>query len=211
MRIDWVSKLQHLLQTLAFCLAIATIQYAFEPDKPYAPPVVYSLLIGVSIWVVIDLGRHLLPSAAETGWPTGLQGVLLVIGGIGFGYAFGMFAGDAVCDTFHLFGPGFVKHSEADLRSGILITLMSGIAGTYWFYSRHRSDYLERQVVEVKRHATEARLKLLETQLEPHMLFNTLANLRVLIGTDPARAQAMLDRLIAVSYTHLTLPTIYSV
>jgi sensor histidine kinase YesM len=29
------------------------------------------------------------------------------------------------------------------------------------------------------------------------MLFNTLANLRVLIGTDPARAQAMLDQLIA--------------
>ena len=29
------------------------------------------------------------------------------------------------------------------------------------------------------------------------MLFNTLANLRVLIGMDPARAQAMLDQLIA--------------
>jgi LytS/YehU family sensor histidine kinase len=29
------------------------------------------------------------------------------------------------------------------------------------------------------------------------MLFNTLANLRVLIGVDPPRAQAMLDRLIA--------------
>ena len=29
------------------------------------------------------------------------------------------------------------------------------------------------------------------------MLFNTLANLRVLIGLDPPRAQAMLDRLIA--------------
>ena len=28
------------------------------------------------------------------------------------------------------------------------------------------------------------------------MLFNTLANLRALIGVDPARAQAMLDRLI---------------
>lgn len=52
-------------------------------------------------------------------------------------------------------------------------------------------------------HATEARLKLLETQLEPHMLFNTLANLRVLIGTDPARAQEMLDRMIA--YLRATL------
>ena len=42
-----------------------------------------------------------------------------------------------------------------------------------------------------------ARLAMLQSQLEPHMLFNTLANLRVLIGLDPQRAQAMLDRLIA--------------
>ncbi|MCM2355983.1 MAG: histidine kinase, partial [Arenimonas sp.] len=45
--------------------------------------------------------------------------------------------------------------------------------------------------------AAENQLKLLESQLEPHMLFNTLANLRVLIALDPPRAQAMLDRLIA--------------
>jgi len=203
MRIDWLGKLQHLLQTLAFCLAVATIQYAFEPDKPYGPPVVYSLLIGVTIWAVIDLGRHLMPSAAETGWPTGVQGVLLVIGGIVFGYVFGMFAGDAICTTFHLFDPRFVKHTEADLRSGVLITMLAGIAGTYWFYSRNRSDYLERQVLEVRRHANEARLKLLETQLEPHMLFNTLANLRVLIGVDAERAQQMLDHMIA--YLRATL------
>jgi LytS/YehU family sensor histidine kinase len=48
-----------------------------------------------------------------------------------------------------------------------------------------------------RRAAAETRLKLLEAQLEPHMLFNTLANLRALIGSDPPRAQAMLDRLIA--------------
>jgi sensor histidine kinase YesM len=36
---------------------------------------------------------------------------------------------------------------------------------------------------------------LLETQLAPHMLFNTLANLRALIAADPRRAVAMLDRL----------------
>ncbi len=48
-----------------------------------------------------------------------------------------------------------------------------------------------------QRQAAEHQLRLLQSQLEPHMLFNTLANLRVLIGIDPPRAQAMLDRLIA--------------
>jgi LytS/YehU family sensor histidine kinase len=56
---------------------------------------------------------------------------------------------------------------------------------------------------EARKHADEARLKLLETQLEPHMLFNTLANLRALIGVDPVRAQQMLDHMIA--YLRATL------
>jgi len=55
----------------------------------------------------------------------------------------------------------------------------------------------------VARQATETRLKLLEAQLEPHMLFNTLANLRVLIGIDAVRAQDMLDHLI--DYLRATL------
>lgn len=44
-----------------------------------------------------------------------------------------------------------------------------------------------------KRRESDIRLKLLETQLEPHMLFNTLANLRALIKTNPDQAVKMLD------------------
>lgn len=198
MRIDWISKLQHLLQTLAFCLAIATLQYAFEPQKPYAPPVVYSLFIGTLIWATIDLGRHLMPSARETGWPTGSAGFLLVAGAIVAGWYIGNLAGDALCSTFGLFGPrGPAADPLKDLRNSVLITLIAGITGSYWFYSRNKSAYLERKMGEAQRHANEARLKLLETQLEPHMLFNSLANLRALIGVDPERAQAMLDHMIA--------------
>ena len=198
MRIDWISKLQHLLQVLAFCLAIATLQVAFEPEKAYAPPVVYSLLIGTATWAMIDLGRHLMPSARETGWPTGLSGLLLVSGAIVAGWYFGNLAGDALCRTFGLFGPrGPAADPLKDLRNSVLVTLTAGIAGTYWFYSRNRSAYLERKMGEAQRHANESRLKLLEAQLEPHMLFNSLANLRALIGVDPERAQAMLDHMIA--------------
>ena len=56
---------------------------------------------------------------------------------------------------------------------------------------------MQSQAQAALRVAAENQLKLLESQLEPHMLFNTLANLRVLIRLDPARAEAMLDRLIA--------------
>ncbi|HEX2546695.1 MAG TPA: histidine kinase [Ramlibacter sp.] len=203
MRIDWIVKLQNLLQTLAFCLAVAAIQYAFQPRQPYGPNAVYSLMIGTTIWAVVDIGRHLLPSSRETGWPAGFSGVLLVAVGIVAGFVFGNFAGEVLCRTFGLFGPRGAPQGLDHLRSGAMITLLAGIAGSYWFYSRNRSEYLQRRVGEVQRHADEARLKLLETQLEPHMLFNTLANLRALIAVDSARAQQMLDHMIA--YLRATL------
>jgi len=68
---------------------------------------------------------------------------------------------------------------------------------TYWFYSRETIAAKEAAMQAAQRQAAEHQLKLLESQLEPHMLFNTLANLRVLIGVDPQRARAMLDQLIA--------------
>jgi sensor histidine kinase YesM len=46
-----------------------------------------------------------------------------------------------------------------------------------------------------ERGAAEARLRLLQAQIEPHFLFNTLANLQALIGVDPAGARTMLQHL----------------
>jgi hypothetical protein len=46
------------------------------------------------------------------------------------------------------------------------------------------------------RRAAEARLRLLQGQIEPHFLFNTLANVVGLIDADPARARAMLESFI---------------
>ena len=203
MKIDWVAKLQHLLQTMAFCLAVATIQYGFQPERAYGPNVVYSLFIGTITWAVIDLGRHLVPSSAETGWPQGMSGILLVIAGIAAGYWFGTRTASALCLYFGWFPAGPPDLDGTQWRTSMLITGLAGIAGTYYFYSRNKSAYFARKAQEAHQHANEARLKLLETQLEPHMLFNTLANLRVLIGSDPQRAQVMLDHMIA--YLRATL------
>jgi hypothetical protein len=197
MTASWLDKLQHGLQTAAFGLAIAALQMAFEPERPYGPMLAYSLAISLCIWAPIDLGRHLFPSARETGWPTGLQGMLLVAGSIVGGWILGNRIGDVVCRTFGLYGPAYAVDAAKDLRNSVLITLAAGVTGTYYFYSRNKGAYLERKMAEARRGADEARLKLLETQLEPHMLFNTLANLRALIGVDPARAQVMLDHMIA--------------
>ena len=201
MKLDWLAKLQHFLQTVAFCLAIAAVQVGFRPATAWAPTVAFSLCIGLTTWLVVDIGRHLLPSARETGWPPGLRGFALVIAGITAGFVLGVPMGDGLSRSLGLYPAGV--RVTVDYRSAFLITLLAGLAGTYYFYSRSRSSYLERKVGVALRLADEARLKLLETQLEPHMLFNTLANLRVLIGVDPTRAQLMLDHMIA--YLRATL------
>jgi two-component sensor histidine kinase len=46
--------------------------------------------------------------------------------------------------------------------------------------------------IEAEKRATEAQLRLLQGQMEPHFLFNTLANVHALIDHEPARAKAML-------------------
>jgi hypothetical protein len=194
--IDWNRKLRHLLQALAFCALIALTLVAFVPGRPLAPPFVFSFLIGMTSWLVVEFGRHLFASARETGWPSLLPSLALVALGIAAGYLVGANAADWICRTWGLYGEQ-PPPDGTGRRSALLITLVGGVIGTYWFYSINRGRYLERRMGEAQRHASEARLKLLEAQLEPHMLFNTLANLRVLIGIDPPRAQEMLDRVIA--------------
>jgi sensor histidine kinase YesM len=65
-----------------------------------------------------------------------------------------------------------------------------------------RSKVLERDLATAKlaaqaqtsqRELADAQLNLVRTQVEPHMLFNTLANLRILISTDRVAAVKMLD------------------
>jgi len=70
----------------------------------------------------------------------------------------------------------------------VLSTLAISAAYIAYFYQRGKAEALASQV-------TQSQLMLLQSQLEPHMLFNTLAHLRALIGQDTARAHAMLDHL----------------
>jgi sensor histidine kinase YesM len=57
-------------------------------------------------------------------------------------------------------------------------------------------------------HALQAELKLMQAQIEPHFLFNTLASVQYLIETDPPQASRMLSHLIA--YLRAALPQIRS-
>jgi len=77
--------------------------------------------------------------------------------------------------------------------------IAAGVLG-YFFMSReeeavarlHEHD-MQREALD--RELAEARLSVMQAQVEPHFLFNTLANVRRLFQTDPPAAQAMLAHL----------------
>jgi sensor histidine kinase YesM len=54
------------------------------------------------------------------------------------------------------------------------------------------------RVAAAEKETTTAQLKLLEAQVEPHFLYNTLANVVSLVDAEPALAKRMIERLIAL-------------
>ena len=197
----WRGVLRRGLQTLALGAVVAgVLSLVFHQN--YASTLVYSECISIACWIGIDGGRalaarwvhrHAAPDAPGTRWPGwGWMAVCVVVGTVG-----GATTGHTIADLLIGSGKHAYLSSSRNMLSLLAIALVPGVAATYYFWSRGNLQALQTRAETAQRQAAEHQLRLLESQLEPHMLFNTLANLRVLIGIDPARAQAMLDRLIA--------------
>jgi signal transduction histidine kinase len=85
----------------------------------------------------------------------------------------------------------------------LLASVLLGGLGLSYFATREQLAREAAARAEAHRLAVESQLRLLRTQLEPHMLFNTLANLRGLVREDADRAETMIDQLIV--YLRATL------
>jgi hypothetical protein len=170
----------------------------------FVPTLVYSLCIGLSIQSLIEGGRYALAAwqrhrrpnrdGATGNWPGWAWMAPWVVFSTVAGYGLGSLAGD----WFYGAGRTFTaaRGDPHGLAVVVLISLIVALIVTYIFYTRGRLAASQAQAEAARRAAVENQLLLLQSQLEPHMLFNTLANLRVLIAIDPDGAQRMLDHLI---------------
>jgi signal transduction histidine kinase len=79
-----------------------------------------------------------------------------------------------------------------------LIILMAGFARSYYFQQKEQqeeAERLEERAEALEAQLTEARLKALRMQLNPHFLFNTLHAVSTLVDRDPAGVRRMIARL----------------
>jgi len=93
---------------------------------------------------------------------------------------------------------------------GVLLTPWIAMAALY----RQISDKAQRQALafdlersEYERNALDSRLRLLQAQVEPHFLFNTLANVRELVDAGSPQASSVLGSLIA--YLRAAVPRLH--
>ncbi|MBP6776750.1 MAG: histidine kinase [Piscinibacter sp.] len=189
------------LLTLAIGVAIA-LCLSLLPGHRLEASLAYSVCTALACWFFIDGGRLLAarwvhrrapPAGPRREWPGwGAMALVLPLGTL-LGYTLGHRLASALLGEAT---PSFAEQDPGTLAAILLLSMIPGVAATWFFLSRANLEASRLRAAQAERLAAEQRLDLLASQLEPHMLFNTLANLRALIGIDPARAQAMLDRLI---------------
>jgi len=93
----------------------------------------------------------------------------------------------------------------------VFIGILFGSIISYFFFSREKISQTQGQAKEEKikrlsseKRVLEANLKLLQAQIEPHFLFNTLSNILSLMDSDPDKGRSMLVDLIHYLRTSLS-------
>jgi hypothetical protein len=162
------------------------------PD--YLPPMLLmSNLIGLMIHAGTVWSHRVLGASRHA---TGLTRRLFNMGLMAFSVMFGVGVGNWIWRGVNPF--------TLLTRSGVLTQLLVVAAGVALILYMVRMA-AERRIEEARRKEfvassarmlAEARLKALQAQIEPHFLYNTLANVVSLIGPQPAQAQHMLERFI---------------
>lgn len=192
LRLAWPleSLPRSLLVTLAANTAIAAFFWLVLPTS-FLSSLVYSQAIGLSI-CTLSWALHRLRRERVLRWKVSL--IAVPLGGI---------LGIALARLWGASGPGgrFLENPRF-LAPSLAGALVFGTVMSYFFHARAavaegraqlREEMLRR--LENEQRLTEANLKLLQAQIEPHFLFNTLSNVISLIDDRPAEARRMLVNL----------------
>ncbi|MCU6435603.1 histidine kinase [Undibacterium sp. Jales W-56] len=158
---------------------------------------VFSMFIGTSITLLVDSSRWLIWRFKK---PNLIGFALICVTAAPIGYYFGHYVGTLI---FPQAVSVQVAASNRGERAMVVMCIFLSLAFCFFFWNQNKLAELRAEAerekarnAAIERQAMQAQLQLLQAQIEPHMLFNTLANLQGLIAIDPHRAQYMLEQLI---------------
>jgi two-component sensor histidine kinase len=108
-------------------------------------------------------------------------------------------------------------HGDAQM-TGLIVLIVEGLLFGPWIafgtmvrqreiFARNQALAFELERSELERNALEARLRLLQAQVQPHFLFNTLANVQALVDAGSPQASQVLASLIA--YLRAAVPRMH--
>lgn len=195
-----------LFLTIAVCTLISIIITLISPDKHFLKNFVVSQSFGMTICSLVLLLMWLFR-------PQSWTSLLIVIAtAVCAGATAGMYLGIAILENI-LHIP--VNWPMDTLMKTIVVAMIFSAGFIYVFIAKSKLKYRNavieeerNKTVALQKEALEANLRMLQAQIEPHFLFNTLSNVVSLIDTDPARGKAMLLDLTKYLRTSLsrTLP-----
>jgi sensor histidine kinase YesM len=175
--------LSYLISTLIFNTAIAGVLTMLMPGMAFRIEFIYSQCIGLSV-MSINLLVIRYVKVGITRWAA-----------FAFFLPFSVALGLTI--AYSITGVGGWNDPRA--WQGMVLGLFFGLIGaiTVLLSERIKAEVKLRQLLksESEKREIEAHLKLLQAQIEPHFLFNTLANVSSLIDSDPALAKKLLERL----------------
>jgi signal transduction histidine kinase len=184
--------------TSVFNVVIAVvITYVMRIHESFLTNLVISMCIGMLAVTCIDGGRLLLWGDRR---PPTIPFILLLIISI----PAAQYSGNMIASQLLGLPPDYLASVRAKDATAIVVgTILACVSITWFFWNRNKLAELKAEAeagkaraAAIEKQAMQAQLQLLQAQIEPHMLFNTLANLQGLIAVDPTRAQHMLHQLI---------------
>ncbi|RXJ74800.1 sensor histidine kinase [Veronia nyctiphanis] len=188
---SWVSAT---LITSVFCFAIAVITYSMWPST-FTDNLIISFGYGYSNLSLSWLSHRFFPN-----WPEKLRGFIVV--------PLALLAGTLNCYLL-LSGYGASLHV---LQPTFIMGLTFTMACMYYLHNREKQMQARQALEEARRKQAEqekllvlSELTQLQSQIEPHFLFNTLANIDALIDMEPRKAQQMLRHLTDLLRSSLQL------
>lgn len=113
----------------------------------------------------------------------------------------GLVLGLALAGILVAGAPALLLGDDSSLLVALLICglVATGFEGLRQLWdTRERLSRAERQALARDKALAEAELRVLQAQVEPHFLFNTLANVISLIRTEPEDAARLLERLTSL-------------